>query len=73
LVSTCLVTVLFSTQKITLNKMTLKKDVLKEKRREDRPSRKGVLFREQKKDWEDQVKEYKERNANKRTEKKMGK
>jgi hypothetical protein len=53
--------------------MTLKKDVLKEKRREDRPSRKGVLFREQKKDWEDQVKEYKERNANKRTEKKMGK
>lgn len=42
--------------------MTIKKDVLKEKRREDRPSRKGVLFREQKKDWENEVKEYKERN-----------
>jgi hypothetical protein len=45
--------------------MTLKKDVLKEKK-DTRPSRKGILFREQKKDWEKQVKEYKEKsNANK--------
>lgn len=44
--------------------MTLKKDVIKDKK-DSRPSRKGVLFREQKKDWEQQVKEYKEKNANK--------
>jgi len=44
--------------------MTLKKDVIKDKK-DSRPSRKGVIFREQKKDWEQQVKEYKEKNANK--------
>jgi len=44
--------------------MTLKKDVIKDKK-DSRPSRKGVIFREQNKDWKQQVKEYKEKNANK--------
>lgn len=44
--------------------MTLKKDVIKEKK-DTRPSRKGVIFREQNKDWKQQVKEYKEKNAGK--------
>ena len=44
--------------------MTLKKDVITEKK-DTRPSRKGVIFREQNKDWKQQVEEYKEKNAGK--------
>lgn len=40
--------------------MTLKKDVIKDKK-DSRPSRKGVIFREQNKDWKQQVKEYEQR------------
>ena len=43
--------------------MTLKKDVQKERDREKdkRLSRRGVLHRESKKEWEQQVKEFKKK------------
>ena len=43
--------------------MTLKKDVQKERDREKdkRLSRRGVLYREIKKEWEQQVKEFKKK------------
>jgi len=43
--------------------MTLKKDVQKErdKDRDKRLSRRGVLYRESKKEWEQQVKEFKKK------------
>ena len=43
--------------------MTLRKDVQKErdKDRDKRLSRRGVLYRESKKEWEQQVKEFKKK------------
>ena len=47
--------------------MTLKKDVQKERDREKdkRLSRRGVLYREIKKEWEQQVKEFKKKTNGK--------